>query len=215
MFYATRVDSSREPPHVLPPAAPEKAPGRGLGRAGPVALIATVLPVIGSLSVLALGPFIAGWLRGQGWFGVVLFTAVFALLGAVALAPTYTTSVIAGWTFGFSRGFPAVTIGLVSGATMCYLAARKLAGDRVQGLFEAHPRWEVVRRALLEDRPFKTLWIVFLMRLSPVLPFRNDQRPAGDDGRAAEHLHFRDRAGADAANGAGRDGGGGGGKARL
>jgi uncharacterized membrane protein YdjX (TVP38/TMEM64 family) len=37
--------------------------------------------------------------------------------------------------------------------------------------FGQHPRWEVVRRALLEESRFKTLWIVFLLRLSPVLPF--------------------------------------------
>ena len=144
---------------------------RGLGRAVPVALIATVLPVTGSVAVLAIGPMLAPWLREQGSAGVVGFTIAFTILGALALAPTYSTSIIAGWTFGFAIGFPAVVIGTVGGATLCYVAARWLAAERVHSTFEDHPRWEVVRRALAEEKPLKTLWIVFLMRLSPVLPF--------------------------------------------
>ncbi|MEO6436175.1 MAG: VTT domain-containing protein, partial [Tepidisphaeraceae bacterium] len=79
--------------------------------------------------------------------------------------------IIAGWTFGLRLGFPAVVIGTVGGAALCYLAARWLAADRVHTLFASHPKWDVVRRALAEEKPLKTLWIVFLMRLSPVLPF--------------------------------------------
>ena len=149
------------------PLAPRR---KGLGRAAPVAIIATALPVIGSLTVLAVGPFLAYWLRGQAW-GVVIFTVAFAILGALALAPTYSTSLIAGWTFGFRLGFPAVVIGTVGGAVMCYAFARKYAAARVPETFVDHPKWEVIRRALAEERWSKTLWIVFLMRLSPVLPF--------------------------------------------
>lgn len=142
-----------------------------LGRSTPVALFAIVLPVCGSLAAVAVGPLIAPWLRGQGWWGVGLFTVTFAVLGALALAPTYSTSIIAGWTFGFWIGFPAVIIGTVTGATFGYLLARRVAKDRVRATFADHPKWDVVRRALAEERRWKTLWIVFLLRLSPVLPF--------------------------------------------
>ncbi len=144
---------------------------RGLGRATPVAVLATAVPIVGAVTTLGVGPFLAEWLRAQGTWGVVYFTLVFGAAAALTLAPTYTTSVIAGWTFGFQRGFPAVVIGTVGGATLCYLAARRLAGERVHETFREHPRWNVVRRALLEESRFKTLWIVFLLRLSPVLPF--------------------------------------------
>ena len=151
--------------------SPRSPARRVLGRAGPVALIATALPVMGSLAVLAAGPLLAPWLRKQGPGAAVGFTVAFALLGAVALAPTYSTSFLAGWAFGFAVGFPSVVIGTVIGAALCYLMARRAAGDRVHSVFEDHPKWEVVRRALAEEKPLKTLWIVFLMRLSPVLPF--------------------------------------------
>jgi uncharacterized membrane protein YdjX (TVP38/TMEM64 family) len=146
-------------------------PRRGIGRAGPVAVWAIVLPVSGSLAMIAIGPLIAPWLRGQGWWGVGLFTVAFALLGAVAVAPTYSTSIVAGWTFGFRVGFPAVVTGTVCGAVLGYLVARRVAKERVASTFAEHPKWDVVRRALAEEKPVKTLWIVFLLRLSPVLPF--------------------------------------------
>ncbi|HEV2296131.1 MAG TPA: VTT domain-containing protein [Tepidisphaeraceae bacterium] len=150
----------------------QRVPWRtSLGRSGPVALLAIALPVCGSLTAVAIGPLIAPWLRGQGWWGVVLFTVTFAVLGALAMAPTYSTSIIAGWTFGFRVGFPAVIIGTVTGAMFGYLLARRVAKERVSSTFAEHPKWEVVRRALAEERPLKTLWIVFLLRLSPVLPF--------------------------------------------
>ena len=144
---------------------------KGLGRATPVAIFATVLPITGSVAVLVLGPLMAHWLRAQGIWGVFIFTVAFAILGALALAPTYSTSIIAGWTFGFALGFPAVVIGTVGGAVMCYAGARRWALERVHATFEDHPKWEVIRRALTEETALKTLWIVFLMRLSPVLPF--------------------------------------------
>ncbi len=153
---------------------PAKSPSRfgaALGRSGPVALFAIALPVAGALAMVAVGPLIAPWLRGQGWWGVGLFTVTFIVLGALALAPTYSTSLIAGWTFGFRVGFPAVVIGTVCGAMLGYLIARRVAQERVNATFAEHPKWDVVRRALAEERPLKTLWIVFLLRLSPVLPF--------------------------------------------
>jgi uncharacterized membrane protein YdjX (TVP38/TMEM64 family) len=158
----TSVDATNERPSRCRAA---------FGRAGPVAVWAVALPVCGSLATVAMGPLVAPWLRGQGWWGVALFTVTFAALGAVALAPTYSTSIMAGWTFGFRVGFSAVILGTVVGAMLGYVLARRVAKERVQSTFAAHPSWEIVRRALAEERPLKTLWIVFLLRLSPVLPF--------------------------------------------
>jgi uncharacterized membrane protein YdjX (TVP38/TMEM64 family) len=136
-----------------------------------ITVIATVLPVLGSIATVSVAPFLADWFRGQGWLGVLYFTIAFAIGGALMLAPTYSTSVLAGWTFGFAIGFPAVIVGTIAGAALCYLGAAYLARSTVQATFTSHPKWELVRRALLEESTLKTLWIVFLLRLSPVLPF--------------------------------------------
>src|SRR5688500_10629213 len=137
----------------------------------PVAVFALALPIIGSVTVIAVGLPLAHWLRAQGVWGVFIFTIAFAILGALALAPTSSTSLIAGWTFGFALGFPAVVIGAVGGALMCCVGAGKRTAARVHSAFVDDPKWEVIRRALTEETTLKTLWIVFLMRLSPVLPF--------------------------------------------
>src|SRR5688572_10859144 len=111
---------------ATPVPPPPSSKRRGLGRAAPVAAFALVLPISGSLAVLAVGLPLAHWLRDVPG-GVFVFTISFAILGALALAPTYSTSLIAGWTFGFALGFPAVVIGTVGGATLCYVFARKFA----------------------------------------------------------------------------------------
>jgi uncharacterized membrane protein YdjX (TVP38/TMEM64 family) len=146
-------------------------PTTGLGRAGPVAVIATLLPITGGLVTIAVGPWAAAWLRGQGPAGPVYFTLALPLLVTLAVAPTYATSAIAGWTFGFRTGFPCVVIGTVVGGTLCYLAARRWAADRVADAFRLHPKSDLVRRALVEGGTLKMFWIIFLMRLSPALPF--------------------------------------------
>ncbi len=170
----SRHATCKMPPMSTADVTTDRRPSRwntALGRSGPVALFAIALPVCGSVATVAAGPLIAPWLRGQGWWGVVLFTVTFAVLGALALAPTYSTSIIAGWTFGFRVGFPAVIIGTVTGALIGYVLARRVAKERVAATFAEHPKWDIVRCALAEARPLKTLWIVFLLRLSPVLPF--------------------------------------------
>jgi uncharacterized membrane protein YdjX (TVP38/TMEM64 family) len=136
-----------------------------------VAIVATVWPIVGTVVTASAAPFLAPWLRAQGPAGLAYFVAAIAVLGAVAFAPTYATSVVAGWTFGFRAGFPAVLAGTVVGAAACYAVARRVAGERVAATFHDHPKWEHVRRALVESGASKTLWLVALLRLSPVLPF--------------------------------------------
>ena len=169
MTYAAGVEAPTVP--TAEPPATTSAPARGLGRSAPVAVVATVWPIIGSVVVVSVAPFVAPWLRAQGPAGVGYFVAALALLGAIAFAPTYTTAALAGWTFGFAAGFPAMLIATLVGSVVCYGLAHRLAGSRVATTFAQNPKWEVVRRALAEASRLKTLWLVTLLRLSPVLPF--------------------------------------------
>lgn len=147
------------------------APRRGLGRAKPVAIVATVWPIVGSVTIVSLAPFVAPWLRSQGTAGVAYFVVVLAVLGLVAFAPTNVTSIIAGWLFGFPSALLAFLGATIIGAAGCYCVARAVAGRRVAATFADHPKWELVRRALVEAGMLKALWLVMLLRLSPVLPF--------------------------------------------
>jgi uncharacterized membrane protein YdjX (TVP38/TMEM64 family) len=162
---------SAEPTTTSDAAAKPSRFRTALGRSAPVALAAIALPVSGSVATVAAAPLIGPWLREQGWLGVCLFLTAYITLGAFALAPTYSTSLLAGWAFGFRVAFPTVVVGTAVAALLGYLLARRIAHKRVASTFAAHPTWEVVRKALTQERPLKTLWIVFLLRLSPVLPF--------------------------------------------
>jgi uncharacterized membrane protein YdjX (TVP38/TMEM64 family) len=166
--YPDRVDDAAARPHPLDYAPPRR---RRFGGAGAVAAVSLALPIFGSVATVVAAPFVAPWLRAQGAAGVLFFVVTFMLLGAVAVAPTYSTSVIAGWTFGFRVGWAAVMVATVVGAMLCYAAARRAAGARVAAAFHDHPKWELVRRALVDARGTRTLWLVVLLRLSPVLPF--------------------------------------------
>jgi uncharacterized membrane protein YdjX (TVP38/TMEM64 family) len=159
-------DINPESPLEIPPQRPHL-----LGRAGIVALYATVVPILGSVVMLIGGPIYANWLDKKGVIGAIYFSLTFMVLGTIAFAPTYTTAVIAGYAFGFKLGFPAVVIGTVGGAMCCYFFARLIGGDRVAQLFASHPKWDIVRTALVCESKWKTLWIVILLRLSPALPF--------------------------------------------
>ena len=156
----------------MDPATATTEPSRsGLRRTAPIALFATIVPICGNLLMLAAGPFIAVAMRGTGATGAMWFALGYAFLGAIAIAPTYTTSMVAGWAFGVKLGFAAVLFGTVVGASVCYVVARRYAAHRVIEAFQNHDRLETVRRALVEESAIKTLWIVFLLRLSPILPF--------------------------------------------
>jgi uncharacterized membrane protein YdjX (TVP38/TMEM64 family) len=143
----------------------------GLGRTAPVALFATVVPITSNVLTLVFGPLIAAELRGTGVKGAIAFAVVYALLGAFSIGPTYTTSVIAGWAFGARLGIVTMLAGTIGSALLCYAVAKRFATERVTQAFREHPRWDAVRHALAEEHSLKTLWIVFLLRLSPILPF--------------------------------------------
>jgi uncharacterized membrane protein YdjX (TVP38/TMEM64 family) len=144
---------------------------RKIGPAGPVALIATAMPVVGAAVVGVFVPHIVGWLHRSGALGMIVFALAFAILGGFALVPTWVNSTLAGWTFKFPIGFPITMAGLAGAATIGYALAHRIIGHRVRNVIHEHPKWEVVRDALVEGSTLKVIGIVTLLRLSPVLPF--------------------------------------------
>jgi uncharacterized membrane protein YdjX (TVP38/TMEM64 family) len=144
---------------------------RQFGPAGPIALIATVLPLIGALAIAALAQPIAPWLKSHGVISLAIFILAFALLCGVALVPTYANSILAGWVFGFIIGLPAALLGLLGAAVITYAISRRLSRNRVEQLIGEHPKWQTVRHALIRQSAWRTTWIVVLVRLSPMLPF--------------------------------------------
>src|SRR5438067_2174333 len=107
---------------------------RALGPAGPMALLATLMPAIGALVLAGFVHELAPWLKSHGLLALALFIPAFAILGGFALVPTYANSMLAGWTFGFPVGFPAVLLGLLGAGAISFLVARRISGHRVEDL---------------------------------------------------------------------------------
>lgn len=151
----------------------EKVKGvlRRLGPAGPMAVVASTLPPLGGFVLVGTVTKVAPWLREHGALGPVLYAGAFVVLAGLAVIPTYATSVVGGWAFGFRVGFVAAMAGFVGAALLAYVVGRKGAGDRVIRMIEEKPKWRAVHQSLLGSGFGKSLLVVTLLRLPPTSPF--------------------------------------------
>jgi uncharacterized membrane protein YdjX (TVP38/TMEM64 family) len=101
-----------------------------------------------------------------GPWGPVLFIGLY-IVASVTMAPAFVLTFAAGAVWGLWRGSIFVYIGAVLGASVVYFLAGKLLRARVIGWLDRHPRVAAVRRAVAEQG----VWMMFLLRLSPLVPF--------------------------------------------
>lgn len=113
------------------------------------------------------------WLNGvlvqiaqMGGWGVVLFILLY-VVAALTVAPAFPLTLAAGAIYGVARGSAVVFVGAVLGGSAAYAVAVRLAGTRWLRRFDREPRVIVVRNAVKED----SVWVQFLLRLSPIVPF--------------------------------------------
>jgi len=101
-----------------------------------------------------------------GAWGPVLFIVLY-ILAAIMLAPAFVLTFSAGAVFGLWRGALLTYVGAVLGASAVYALAAPLARSRVLGWIDRDPRVAATRRAVVKD----SAWIMFLLRLSPLVPY--------------------------------------------
>jgi uncharacterized membrane protein YdjX (TVP38/TMEM64 family) len=101
-----------------------------------------------------------------GALGAVLFVGLYVIT-SVAMAPAFVLTFAAGAVWGLWRGSILVYIGAVLGASAVYFLAARLVRTRVITWIDREPRLAVVRRAVAEQG----VWLMFLLRLSPLVPF--------------------------------------------
>jgi uncharacterized membrane protein YdjX (TVP38/TMEM64 family) len=104
--------------------------------------------------------------RGAGPAGVAAFAAVY-LIAPLLLLPASVLTLGAGFLFGPLWGIVFASPVSVGAASLAFLLGRTLARRSVERRVEGDARFAAVDRAVGEDG-FK---IVFLLRLSPVVPF--------------------------------------------
>ena len=135
-----------------------------------VALVAGVAAV-GALLLFgreaaARVPVFVAWVRALGFYGPAAFIAAFGI-GAVLFFPASLLILAAGALWGVVLGTVYVMLGAALGSTMAFFAARYLVRGSVQRYVDRHPRLAAIDRAV----EVEGLRLVFLLRLSPVVPF--------------------------------------------
>jgi uncharacterized membrane protein YdjX (TVP38/TMEM64 family) len=156
---------------------PGTAPGRGflaawreLGLAAPLAVGVTILPPVGGLVLLALIPWIAPYLPLYPVAGSVGFVLLSAVLIGLALVPTVSISILAGWAFGHLWGFSLTMVALTIAGWLAYGAAGLVTQHRVLDVVRARPGWNAVYHSLLGRSTLRTAFVIFLLRLPPLAP---------------------------------------------
>jgi uncharacterized membrane protein YdjX (TVP38/TMEM64 family) len=142
-----------------------------LGKLTPIALITTFLPIIGGSVLLMVAYPLAFWLRDNWQIGAVLFFLGIIIFCGLSILTTNIVGVIAGWAFGFELGITILITAVVSAATVSFLIHSRIVGGTLPHVFEKHPKAQVVYQALVGQSIRRTTLIIFLLRLSPAMPF--------------------------------------------
>src|SRR5438105_9768541 len=106
------------------------------------------------------------WVGQMGVAGVFIFIGVYAL-ATVLLAPGSILTIGAGFAFGLWKGFLAVSAGSTLGAALAFLVARFIARQKIEAMAKENEKFQRIDRAIGEQGAK----LVFLLRLSPVIPF--------------------------------------------
>lgn len=142
-----------------------------LGPLGPLAAFAVVAPPVSGVLLLGTMHKVGPWLRDHQDFGLPLYIAAFAVLGGLALLPTYAQSLLGGWAFGLPAGLAAVLTGFVGAALVSYAITGRVSGDRLERVLADNSRWDGVYRLLLRSTFWRALALITLLRLPPNAPF--------------------------------------------
>ncbi len=111
-------------------------------------------------------PGFVDWVRNLGPWAPGIFVATYAL-GVLAFVPGAVMTAAAGAIFGVGQGTALVLLGATLGATGAFGISRRLARGAVSRWIRRDARFAAIDEAV-RCQGFR---IVFLLRLSPILPF--------------------------------------------
>jgi len=129
-------------------------------------LAAVAVVAVAGGRAAALLPAFSAWVDGLGALGPLVFVVGYAL-ATVAFVPGSLLTLAAGALFGLVEGTALVLVAATVGASLAVLVARYLARGRVEQRLAGNHRSTAIDRAIgAQGRT-----IVFLLRLSPLVPF--------------------------------------------
>ena len=131
--------------------------------------------IVGVIALLIAGRFlpladwvadITQWTRGLGPGGAVVYGVIY-VVAVLAMAPGSIFTMGAGFLYGPWWGTVLASIASTIGATIAFLLGRGVARERVEQAIEDRPRLGQLSDAVEE----RGMWMVALIRLSPLFPF--------------------------------------------
>ena len=143
------------------------------GGRGPLIKIAALVVAIAGLLILSRFFDIRGvidsslnWIEGQGALGALSYVLLY-IVACVFLLPGSLLTLGAGAIYGLFKGFLLCSAASTLGACAAFLVGRYVARDWVATKISANPKFKAIDEAVAQEG-----WkIVFLTRLTPVLPF--------------------------------------------
>jgi uncharacterized membrane protein YdjX (TVP38/TMEM64 family) len=105
-------------------------------------------------------------LQDVGPWAPVLFVLIY-IAAALTMAPAFFLTVAAGAMFGVWRGSVIVFIGASLGASAVYAVITPLRGSSWMARLLGNPRIAAVREVIVGEG----LWMMLLLRLSPLVPY--------------------------------------------
>lgn len=157
----TMTDTATEPA-----AAPSGVSSRRTWLRVAIALLVVAALVVMGRQLSAQLPRLTAAVNALGVWGPIAFIAAYAV-AAVAFVPASLLTLGAGALFGVVRGTLYVFVGATLGAFASFLIARYVARDWVATRVQRDPRFVAIDAAIAAQGRK----VVFLLRLSPVIPF--------------------------------------------
>ena len=141
------------------------APRKSLLKVVAAAAALVALVVLGRAAGGYIQPF-AQWVDGLGFWGPAVFVFGYAI-AVVAFVPASLLTLGAGAIFGIAHGVLYVFVAATVGSCLAFLVSRYLARSAVEKKIEGKPKFSAIDRAVETEG----LKIVFLLRLTPAIPF--------------------------------------------
>lgn len=142
-----------------------------LGNLTPIALITAFLPIVGGTILLIVAIPLAEWLRENWEIGVPMYLLGVLVFCGLAILTTNIIGTLGGWAFGFEWGIVVLMAGIVGAAFISFVIHTRIVGDKLPQVFETRPKAQAIYKALLERKFWRITLIIFLLRLSPAMPF--------------------------------------------
>jgi uncharacterized membrane protein YdjX (TVP38/TMEM64 family) len=134
-----------------------------------VALILIIIALFIAMRFLPVRQWLRNfndWVDQMGTAGIFIFIGAYAV-ATVLMAPGSILTIGAGFAFGLWKGFVAVSAGATLGASLAFLVARFIAREKIEAIAQRNEKFQRIDNAIGEQGAN----LVFLLRLSPVIPF--------------------------------------------